>query len=225
MNWSFKTSPSRANDAHNLVLRLIVGLGLVVMATAMVQPVRAEAELSSSVDPFELPINKTTSLGLYLTSQDAARHLARDRSILFLDVRSRAEVNFLGLPDRVDANIPNMPLDPRFELSQSGKSYKRYWNPHFVDVVKGVIAARKLDDDPVIVLICRSGKGSAIAANRLADHGFTRVYSIVDGFEGDKDQHGKRTVNGWKNAGLPWSYGIGRARAYQPPAKSNSWFY
>ena len=215
LNWLTKLL--RAGLSNTAVLAVVL----------MVHPAQAEPELASSVDPFELPIHKTTSLGLYLTSQDAARHLAadKDRSILFLDVRSRAEVNFLGLPDRVDANIPNMPLDPRFELTASGKSYKRYWNPHFVEAVKQVVAARKLGKDPVIFLICRSGKGSAIAANRLADHGFTKVYSIVDGFEGDKDAQGKRTVNGWKNAGLPWSYGIGKERAYQPPAKPNAWFY
>ena len=77
----------------------------------------------------------------------------------------------------------------------------------------------------MIFIICRSGKGSAIAANRLARHGFTKVYSVVDGFEGDKDADGKRTVNGWKNAGLPWSYGIGEHRAYQPPQKKSLWFF
>ena len=27
---------------------------------------------------------------------------------------------------------------------------------------------------------------------------------------------GQRIVNGWKNAGLPWSYELGKARAYFP---------
>ena len=29
-----------------------------------------------------------------------------------------------------------------------------------------------------------------------------------DGFEGDKSAEGKRTVNGWKNAGGEWTYTI-----------------
>ncbi len=201
--------------------RLLLALSL---ATALATPAWS-AELASSVDPLELPLEKTTELGLYLSSREAHAHLMADRRILFLDVRSRAEVDLLGLPDRVDANVPNMPFNPNFELSPSGRGYKRYWNPHFVEAVKAQIARRNLPADPVIVLICRSGKGSAIAANRLARHGFTKVYSVVDGFEGDKDEHGKRTVNGWKNAGLPWSYGIGKERAYQPPQQKSLWFF
>ena len=132
--------------------------GALMMSTAAALPAladEAQADLASTVDPFELPLNKTTELGLYLHSKDAHAHLSADRKILFLDVRSRAEVNFLGLPDRVDANVPNMPLNPNFELSDSGKAYKRYWNPHFVDAVKEQIAKRGLPEDPVIFIICR----------------------------------------------------------------------
>ena len=34
------------------------------------------------------------------------------------------------------------------------------------------------------------------------------AYTVVDGFEGDKSAEGKRTVNGWKNAGGEWTYKI-----------------
>jgi rhodanese-related sulfurtransferase len=43
----------------------------------------------------------------------------------------------------------------------------------------------------------------------LAQAGFKNAYTVVDGFEGDREKdpasqnYGKRTVNGWKNAGLP----------------------
>ena len=47
------------------------------------------------------------------------------------------------------------------------------------------------------------------AADLLANAGYTQVYSITDGFEGDagKDgpQAGQRIVNGWKNAGRSFS--------------------
>jgi hypothetical protein len=32
------------------------------------------------------------------------------------------------------------------------------------------------------------------------------LYSVVDGFEGDKSKAGLRVVNGWKNAGGAWTY-------------------
>ena len=44
------------------------------------------------------------------------------------------------------------------------------------------------------------------------DAGFTAVYNIVTGFEGDRiddpgsEYHGMHLRNGWKNAGLPWCY-------------------
>jgi rhodanese-related sulfurtransferase len=67
-----------------------------------------------------------------------------------------------------------------------------------------------------VVLICRSGDRSSRAANRLADDGYTQVWSVVDGFEGDMGKDGRRSVNGWKNAGLPWSYKLERERMYFP---------
>ena len=53
-------------------------------------------------------------------------------------------------------------------------------------------------------------------ANRLAEGGFTQVWSVVDGFEGDMSKDGRRSVNGWKNAGLPWSHKLDKARMYFP---------
>jgi rhodanese-related sulfurtransferase len=50
-----------------------------------------------------------------------------------------------------------------------------------------------------------------VAVEMLAQAGFRNAYTVVDGFEGDRNtnpsspNYGKRTVNGWKNAGLPWT--------------------
>ena len=67
-----------------------------------------------------------------------------------------------------------------------------------------------------MVLICRSGDRSGRGANRLAEDGFTRVYLVVDGFEDDMSADGRHTVNGWKNADLPWRYRMDKARMYFP---------
>ncbi len=51
-----------------------------------------------------------------------------------------------------------------------------------------------------------------MAVNLLAENGFTNVYQITDGMEGDavKDPQsptkGQRLLNGWKNSGAPWTY-------------------
>ena len=66
----------------------------------------------------------------------------------------------------------------------------------------------------IILITCRSGGRSAIAVNMLAAAGYSNVYSITDGVEGDKVNdpesvfHGKRMKNGWKNSGLPYTYSI-----------------
>ena len=82
-------------------------------------------------------------------------------------------------------------------------------NPEFVAEVKTIAGPKD-----TLLLMCRSGGRSAMAVNQLAAAGFKKVYSIVDGMEGDKVDDpgsvyiGKRMRNGWKNSGLPWVYGI-----------------
>ena len=51
-----------------------------------------------------------------------------------------------------------------------------------------------------------------MAVNQLAAAGFTNAFNITDGMEGSKVEDpenvyfGKRMKNGWKNAGMPWTY-------------------
>jgi rhodanese-related sulfurtransferase len=61
-----------------------------------------------------------------------------------------------------------------------------------------------------------------MAVNALAKAGFTNVYNITDGVEGDEVTDlesvfvGQRLVNGWKNSGAPWTYEIDPARVVLP---------
>jgi rhodanese-related sulfurtransferase len=73
-------------------------------------------------------------------------------------------------------------------------------NPHFVAHVK--IAA---SIDRPIVLICRSGNRTLDAGAALENAGFTQVYNVLHGFEGELDENHKRnSVTGWRFEGLPW---------------------
>ena len=64
-----------------------------------------------------------------------------------------------------------------------------------------------------------------MAVNQLAKAGFTNVYNIVDGMEGDTVDDagsvfaGQRLRNGWKNAGCPWTYEQAGERMRLPPAE------
>ncbi len=84
---------------------------------------------------------------------------------------------------------------------------------------------QKFKPDDVVLVMCRSGARSAEAINRMAAAEFTNAYQIVDGFEGDKvtDEEsyskGKRVKNGWRNAGLPWTYDLDPRLVYAVPAQ------
>ena len=59
--------------------------------------------------------------------------------------------------------------------------------------------------DRPVVLICRSGNRSEEAAKTLEAAGFSRVYNIRHGFEGElDDSHHRNSINGWRHEGLPW---------------------
>jgi rhodanese-related sulfurtransferase len=57
------------------------------------------------------------------------------------------------------------------------------------------------------VLLCRSGVRSIAAAKRATELG-VQAYNILEGFEGDADEHGHRgNKGGWRFRGLPWRQG------------------
>jgi rhodanese-related sulfurtransferase len=171
-------------------------------------------------DAAAVPEPKRTKLGQYLSSQEAAKFMDQNASkALFLDVRTPAEVTFLGMPVQADANVPYM-KEPDFPVWDSvNGTFKLELNPDFLSEVRRRLATKGLKPDDPIVLLCRSGDRSAAATNLLAQAGFKNVYSVVDGYEGDLAANGpnagQRAVNGWKNAGLPWTYKLDKAKMYK----------
>jgi rhodanese-related sulfurtransferase len=171
-------------------------------------------------DAASVPAPKRTKLGQYLSSQEAAKFMDQNGSkALFLDVRTTAEVTFVGMPVQADANVPYM-KEPEFPVWDGVKgTFKLEPNPDFIPEVRRRLVAKGLGPNDAVVLICRSGDRSASAANLLTEAGFKNVYSVVDGFEGDLAPEGpkvgQRVVNGWKNAGLPWSYKLDKAKMYK----------
>lgn len=72
-------------------------------------------------------------------------------------------------------------------------------NPRFMRELEN-----KLGKEDVILLLCRSGKRSAAAAAAAVAAGFTQVYYVQEGFEGDLDDNQQRRASGWRQRGLPW---------------------
>jgi rhodanese-related sulfurtransferase len=117
------------------------------------------------------------------------------RAVL-VDCRSSMEFLFVGHP--VGAiNIPWID-EPNWDV-----------NPHFVAEVRklllGGAACEAPEDCAPVLLICRSGKRSVEAGRLLLKAGVSNVYNVLEGFEGDLDEHHHRsTRGGWRHHGLPW---------------------
>ena len=149
-----------------------------------------------AADAAAVPEAKQTTLGLYLTSEEVPPFLAERRGrSLFVDVRTPAELASTGFAMMVDANVPSL-------LLSDGKPQP---NPDFVAEVESRLAAKGLAKDDAVVVICRTGRRSAQAANVLASAGFAKVYTVVDGFIGDGGG-AEAGTGGWRSKGLPWRY-------------------
>ena len=104
------------------------------------------------------------------------------------------------------------------EYSEDAAGYPLEIKPDFPVAFRKYAEDHGIGPDTKILVTCRSGTRSAKAADLLADLGDRQVFTIVDGFEGEKVKDGAnkghRMVNGWKNAGLDWSYEIRPDQAY-----------
>lgn len=155
----------------------------------------------------DLPAAKQTVLGLYVTARDAYEKWQADPlKIKILDVRTLEEFLFVGHPPMA-WNVPVMVQSDQWDAA--AKRYPMQPNPDFVAQVKAVVSPAD-----TLLIACRSGGRSAMAVNLLAKAGFTHVFNIVDGMEGDfvTDPDsvfvGLHMKNGWKLSGLPWTYDI-----------------
>lgn len=99
---------------------------------------------------------------------DLSRALAAGSKPLLLDVREAAEFELLHIPGSINV--------PRGVLEQSCE-----WD---YDETVPELAARR---DQEIVVICRSGKRSVLAADVLLKLGFTNVVSLKTGVRGWSD--------------------------------------
>jgi rhodanese-related sulfurtransferase len=106
---------------------------------------------------------------------------------LLVDVRTNEERVFVGhVPGSVHV------------AWATGTSLTR--NPRFVRELEA-----KTGKEAVVLLLCRSGNRSALAAEAAAKAGFTQVFNVLEGFEGDLDDRQQRGRDGgWRSYDLPW---------------------
>jgi rhodanese-related sulfurtransferase len=117
-----------------------------------------------------------------------AWQLVQDGVATLVDVRTAEERKFVGyIPDSIHV------------AWMTGISLNR--NPRFVKEVESKVKNK----DSVVVLLCRSGKRSAAAAEALTKSGFTNIFNIESGFEGEINTDKQRGfLGGWRSHSLPW---------------------
>lgn len=182
-----------------------------IFVACLVGMLSLSSSLAFAFDASKVPEKKRTTLGLYLSPKEAYDMMKKEKA-LFIDVRTREEVNFLGMPTIADANIPYMEMDPMYSWNDKKSSFKLVPNSEFLSLVGERVKANGLKKNSPIIVMCRSGDRSALAANLMAKAGYTKVYSVVTGYEGNMSKAGRRSLDGWKNAGLPWSYKLSKAK-------------
>lgn len=112
------------------------------------------------------------------------------RAVL-VDVRSAEERHFVG-------HVPGS----LHVAWATGTSLNR--NPRFAKELDAKVGAKSGNELPVL-LLCRSGKRSALAAEAATKAGLANVFNVLEGFEGDSDDHQQRGhFNGWRFHSLPW---------------------
>jgi rhodanese-related sulfurtransferase len=150
-----------------------------------------------------------------------------------IDVRTRPEYQLIGHP-------PMAYHFPYFfwtgDLAQKGESWEYQLNDKNKSFVEEI--SKKFQKTNNLLILCRDGTSSILAAKELTKAGFKHVYNIRDGFEGapfpsfeDENKHkfyrqlakrnkiptyNHRGFYGWQWWGLPWTYDIDSKYIYPP---------
>jgi rhodanese-related sulfurtransferase len=128
-----------------------------------------------------------------LTPQEAFEVLQADSKALLIDVRTKPELDLVGrVPGAINvewAFYPGMVA-----------------NENFAAQLEAELNHHKVNEDSVLIFLCRTGGRSNNAAIVAASLGYTQAYNTLEGFEGEANADKQRTmINGWKRAGLPWT--------------------
>ena len=151
----------------------------------------------SSAGPVGMGPNPQASYAGDVDARQAWDILKDDPNAVLIDVRTRPEWEFVGIPqlDSIGKELLLVPwqIYPSMEL-----------NTEFVSS----IANSGVGKSATILFICRSGARSKSAAIAMTAAGYSPCYNVSGGFEGPHDASKHRgVVDGWKAQGLPWAQG------------------
>jgi rhodanese-related sulfurtransferase len=111
-----------------------------------------------------------------------------------VDVRSEAELTFVGVPDLSSLGKPLITVP--WQLYPGMVANRDF---------AADLEAKGLRRDQPLYFLCRSGGRSRAAAQAMTAVGFHKCFNVMGGFEGDLDSRKHRGGRlGWKAEGLPW---------------------
>lgn len=129
-----------------------------------------------------------------VTPPEAKKILDSDQRFIYLDVRT--------VPEFVEGHAPGAWNVPVVLPAAGGTAMER--NPKFLPTI-----AANFSKDQHMIIGCRSGGRSALAADLLRDAGYKSVRNMEGGFGGSED------VPGWAECGYPVEKGSGGERSYE----------
>ena len=141
-----------------------------------------------------------TSIVDELGPQESYTLLTELPSSALVDVRTRAEWAFVGVPDIAELGRPFWPVE---WVSFPDMRPTTDFVDRLTAQAGGTLPER-------LFFICRSGARSMAAAHAVANAMQAKgqamhCTNVAEGFEGDLDAKGHRgSRNGWKVRGLPW---------------------
>jgi rhodanese-related sulfurtransferase len=123
-----------------------------------------------------------------VSPQEAWALFSTGRALL-VDVRTKEELTFVG-------QVPGTLHVPW----ATGTSLTR--NPRFARELEAKVGNKHQR----VLLLCRSGKRSALALDAARKAGFTQASNVSEGFEGELDASQQRGHGeGWRFHELPWT--------------------
>jgi rhodanese-related sulfurtransferase len=147
------------------------------------------------------PMREQASPGDYagdIDAEEAWTVLRSSPSATLVDVRSKPEWTFVGVPDLSSLGKETVLVEWQTFPGMAA-------NPDFLATLKKTLADRGVSSEDSILFLCRSGVRSRAAAIALSREGYKNCYNVAGGFEGDLDperHRGRR--GGWKASNLPW---------------------
>ena len=127
--------------------------------------------------------------------------LDKDQTSQLIDVRTKSEWTFVGIPDL--SSLGRQVLFLEWQTFPEG-----YLDTAFVPRLCSLLQNSKLSSDTHLFFICRTGGRSRMAAVAMTEAGYRYCYNVADGFEAPLDSNRQRgNIAGWKASGLPWQQG------------------